>query len=78
MYMEIETSLDKKPTVLVGSGNGLRKSPVWRRITEEMFGMKMSVPVHKEEAAYGAAIFALAACGIYESIKEAQKIIRYI
>ena len=78
MYMEIEPSLDKKPTVLVGSGNGLRKSPVWRRITEEMFGMKMSVPVHKEEAAYGAAIFALAACGIYESIKEAQKIIRYI
>lgn len=78
MYEEIIPSLTRKPTVLVGSGNGLRKSPVWRRITEEMFGMKMSVPVHKEEAAYGAAIFALAACNIYDDIAAAQKIIRYI
>ena len=78
MYQEIRPSLVKKPTVLVGSGNGLRKSPVWRRITEEMFGMKMSVPLHKEEAAYGASIFALAACNVYKDIATAQKIIRYI
>lgn len=78
MYMEIYDSLDKKPTLLVGSGNGLRKSPVWRQITEGMFGMKMLVPAHKEEAAYGAAIFALAACGVYESIAKAQEIIKYL
>ncbi len=78
MYTEIYPSLKTKPTKLVGSGNGLRKSPVWRQMTEEMFGMKLSVPAHKEEAAYGAAIFALAACGIYESIVDAQKIIKYI
>ena len=40
--------------------------------------MKMRVPAHKEEAAYGACIFALAACGVYESIADAQKIIRYL
>ena len=78
MYMEIYDSLDTKPTVLVGSGNGLRKSPVWRQITEELFGMKLRVPAHKEEAAYGACIFALAACSVYDSIAEAQKIIRYL
>lgn len=78
MYMEIYPALKTKPTKLVGSGNGLRKSPVWRRMTEEMFGLELSVPAHKEEAAYGAAIFALAACGVYDSIGDAQKIIKYI
>ena len=78
MYLEVADTLSTKPTKLVGSGNGLRKSLVWRKMCEEMFGLSMSVPAHKEEAAYGAAVFALAACGVCESIKEAQKIIRYI
>ena len=78
MYSEIEPSLGKKPTKLVGSGNGLRKSPVWRRMCEEMFSLPMSVPAHTEEAAYGAAIFALAACGVCGDIKSAQKIIKYL
>ncbi len=78
MYREIEPSLEKKPTRLVGSGNGLRKSPVWRAMCEELFSLPLVIPAHKEEAAYGAAIFALAACGVYESIADAQKIIKYL
>lgn len=78
MYAEIAPALTVKPTMLVGSGNGLRKSPVWRRMTEDLFGMKMQIPAHREEAAYGAAIFAMAACGLVENIKEAQHIIQYL
>lgn len=78
MYSEISDTLTHKPTKLVGSGNGLRKSPVWCKICEDVFGMKLLLPAHTEEAAYGAAVFALAACGIYKNIEEAQKIIKYL
>ena len=78
MYCEIEPTLKAKPTKLVGSGNGLRKSSVWRKMCEEMFSLPLSVPAHTEEAAYGAAIFALAACGVCKDIKSAQKIIKYL
>ena len=46
---------------LVGSGNGIRKNPALVRIAEEKFGMRMTIPEHLEEAAVGAAMFALEA-----------------
>ena len=48
----------KKATCLVGSGNGIRRNPLMRKLAEEMFGMPMDVPVYEEEAAYGAALSA--------------------
>lgn len=48
----------KKATRLAGSGNGIRRNPLMRRLAEEMFGMPMYVPEYEEEAAYGAAISA--------------------
>ena len=48
-------------SALVGSGNGIRKNPALVRIAEEKFGMKMTIPEHLEEAAVGAAMFALEA-----------------
>ncbi len=44
-------------TKLVASGNGVRKNPVLQGVLEEVFGMKLTIPDHTEEAAYGAAIF---------------------
>ena len=38
---------------LVVSGNAVRKNPALRRVLERVFGMKILVPVHQEEAAYG-------------------------
>ena len=46
----------KKATCLVGSGNGIRRNPLMRKLAEEMFGMPMDVPAYEEEAAYGAAL----------------------
>lgn len=67
-----------RPGRLVGSGNGLRRNPLMRRIAEEMFGLKMMVPEHQEEAAFGAALCAMAAAGRTKSLSEAQARIRYI
>lgn len=65
------------PCMLVGSGNGLRENPYLRRRFEERFGAPMLIPVHLEEAAFGAALFAMTATGRFASLRQAAKIIRY-
>lgn len=67
-----------KATTLVGSGNGIRRNKHLQRIFEELFNLKLKIPVHQEEASYGVALFSLVASGKYENINEAQKVIRYI
>ena len=64
---------DIKGNVLVSSGNAVRKSSVLRHYLEELFGMKLSVPAHTEEASFGAAIFASVTAGIYNDTFEAAK-----
>ncbi len=64
-------------TRLVGSGNGLRKNPALQKIFAEAFGMPLMIPLYKEEAAYGAALSAVTACGKYDSLELAQKLIKY-
>ena len=65
------------PGKLVGSGNGLRRNPLMQRMAEGLFGLKLLIPAHMEEAAYGAALCAMAASGAKPSLKDAQKLIRY-
>ncbi len=77
-YLRMLPHTKKTPTVLVGSGNGLLKNPALKRLFEQTFGMAMVSPAHQEEAAYGAALFALAASGARPSLAEAQKLIRYL
>ncbi|MBU3111262.1 sedoheptulokinase [Clostridium lacusfryxellense] len=67
-----------KATILVGSGNGIRRNKHLQRIIEELFNLKLNIPIHEEEAAYGVALFSLVASGDYESINEVQKVIKYI
>lgn len=64
-------------TRLVGTGNGIRRNSTLRKILENMFGMNMQVPRFREEAAAGAAIFAMTAAGIYENLEEAERIVNY-
>lgn len=77
MYCVMCEKTGKKASRLVGSGNGIRKNPLMREMAEEMFGMKMDIPVCQEEAAYGAAMHALAAAGIVSNVEEVQKKIQY-
>ncbi len=60
------------PKTLVCSGNGLRKSEVWRKIFTQEFHLEATLPKHSEEAAVGACVFSGAASGIYKDIKQAQ------
>ena len=48
----------KKAIHLAGSGNGIRRNPLMRKMAEKMFGMPMDVAEYEEEAAYGAAVCA--------------------
>ena len=64
-------------TSIVGSGNGLRKNPALCRLLEERFRMKLYVPAHREEAAFGAALAGMAAAGKKDSDEKAQELIAY-
>ena len=72
MYESEKSLLNSTPTTLVCSGNGLRKSEIWRRIFTEDFRMTATLPKHSEEAATGACVFASVASGIFKDIKSAQ------
>ncbi|MBQ6998052.1 MAG: hypothetical protein IJN60_06755 [Oscillospiraceae bacterium] len=63
-------------TGLIASGNGIRKNTALQKVAERYFGAKLRIPEHKEEAAYGAALFALVAGGFYESARDVQRLIR--
>ena len=67
-----EMPLPSPAAALVGSGNALRKNPVLRRYLTEQFGLPLKLPVHREEAAFGAAVFAAAAAGVHRDIPTAQ------
>ncbi len=76
LYKMYSNSNEKK-NILIGSGNGLRKNPALQKIFEEMFQTELLFPKHKEEAAFGATLSGLCACGEYDSIEKAQKLIKY-
>ncbi len=69
MYTKSQQLLSFEPETLVCSGNGLRKSHIWREIFSRTFSLPAGLPNHSEEAAIGACVFAGAASGIYTNIK---------
>lgn len=72
MYSQAEHLLNAKPQKLVCSGNGLRKSHIWREIFSRDFSLPCELPLHSEEAAVGACVFAGAASGYFKNIKASQ------
>ncbi len=50
-----------KASRIVASGNGIRKNALLQELIAKRFDMKLAVPAHREEAACGAAFFALTA-----------------
>lgn len=63
----------KRASILVGSGNGIRKNPVMRKLAEEIFEMKLVIPAFEEEAACGAALYALLVSGRGNSLEKIRK-----
>lgn len=60
-------------TSMTASGNAVRKNPVLQQILKNTFGLSLQIPVHTEEAAFGAALFAVQA----SSGKNLHHFIRY-
>ena len=70
--LEILKSLNVPVEAIRVSGGGA-KSPLWRQILADIFGVKVQVISSKEGPAYGAAILAAVGCGLYKSVDEACK-----
>jgi len=77
LYREMLRAGARMPELLVGSGNAIRKNPALRRAFELRFGMPLYIPAHDEEAAFGAALYAMAASGLAPSLRAAQRLVRY-
>jgi sugar (pentulose or hexulose) kinase len=63
---------------LVGAGNGLRENPLLARMLADGFCMPLVFPVHREEAAFGAALLAGVAAGFCCDLTTAGKQITYV
>lgn len=57
-YVQMCGLTGTKAVRLAGSGNGIRRNPLMKKLAENMFGMPMYVSDCEEEAAYGAALCA--------------------
>lgn len=78
MYNSIKPLLANEPTVMVSSGNGIRFNKQFCNKFQEMFGLKLKIPAHKEEVAFGAMLYCLVASKVFDSISSAQKLIKYV
>ena len=61
----------------VVSGNGMRRNKVMQKVCGDMFGANVRIPLYKEEASYGAALFSLLVGGRIKDRREIQKLLRY-
>ncbi|MBP5232605.1 MAG: hypothetical protein J6333_04300, partial [Planctomycetes bacterium] len=77
LYEKMRPFLPGAPTMLVGSGNGIRHNPPLAARFAAAFGLPLRVPVNDEEAAFGASLFGLAAAGGAPDVAVAQRCIRY-
>ena len=77
LYQQMLTAGAAPAKRFVGAGNAIRKGTGLRRCFEKAFGRPLQIPVHREEAAYGAALFAMTAAGHAKSLEDAQRLIRY-
>lgn len=74
---EMFLQMGMQPKYVIGSGNGIRKNPWLVKIAENVFGLEMKIPTHTEEAAVGAAMFGMVACGFLDGKRNVQKLIQY-
>lgn len=63
MYEAMRELAGRSASVIVGSGNGLRKNGIMQRIVGEIFGLEVRIPDGMEEAARGAAMCAADVAG---------------
>jgi sedoheptulokinase len=63
---------------IVGSGNAVRLNAALRQAIREQFGPGLAIPAHTEEAAFGAALFAMLVTGHARDRADLDPMIRYL
>ena len=61
------------PMTIVRLGGGGARSPLWRQIQADVYGREVETVAAEEGAAYGAAILAGTAAGVWASVDEASR-----
>ena len=77
LYAQMLAAGGRAPSLLIGSGNAIRKNPALKAAFQQVFGLEMFIPAHLEEAAYGAALFGMVCSGRKEDLSAAQRLITY-
>lgn len=62
---------------LVGAGNGLRENTALATAIADEFGIPLAIGIHREEAAFGAALVAAVGLGVVSDPAAARRLIRY-
>ena len=78
LFLQMKSGAGTEAKQIIGSGNAIRKNRALARAVQEMFGLPVLLPVHQEEASFGAALAALVACGHLPDIASAENWIKYI
>lgn len=74
-YARMRSLIDEPRQHLIGAGNGLRENALLRTIVATQFSLPMQVPLHTEEAAFGAALVAGVGVGLFANWSEARRCI---
>jgi len=77
-YKIIPDRIKAETSVLIGSGNAIRKNSLLCKVFEKRFGHNLLIPKNKEEASFGASICAAVGGNYINSFMEAGKVIEYI
>jgi sugar (pentulose or hexulose) kinase len=76
-YDAIRAHVLVPPERLIGAGNGMRENPLLAGMVEGEFELPLLVPLHREEAAFGAALMAGIGAGVFRDLDSAGWLIRY-
>jgi sugar (pentulose or hexulose) kinase len=68
-YDEIARVAGQTRRRLVGAGNGIRENPLLSKLIADEFGMTLTTPAHREEAAFGAALAAAVGSGVFAGFR---------
>jgi sedoheptulokinase len=77
-YNLFPPAIKNRAAVLVGSGNGVRKNQLLRKILAREFKQDLKIPRHEEEASLGAALLAATGGGYFKDLKAAmRRVVKY-
>jgi sedoheptulokinase len=71
-YNLIPEEIKQHKTILVGSGNGIKRNPLLVKAFEEQFNGKLTLSEHEEEAAFGACLCGIVGTGIQKTFIESK------